>query len=237
LEGRLRSHDDAGSGGLDLPSGVRGAIAERTMISHEHRCIFIHIPKTGGSSIEDVIWPGERTEADLWMGFVSSYCNKYQTGGLQHLLARQIRQEVGVEIFDSYFKFTFVRNPWDKAVSQFASMRDRRDLRELIDMASYASFSEYLPLTERYPHVQWERQVEFLRDENRASLVDFVGRFESLEHDARVVFERLGIRCARLPHRNRSKHRHYHRYFDHQSREWIRSRYKEDVEEFGYEFD
>jgi Sulfotransferase family len=207
------------------------------MISHEHHCIFVHIPKTGGSSIEDVIWPGERTEADLWMGFVSRYHNKYQTGGLQHLLARQIRQEVGAEIFDSYFKFTFVRNPWDRAVSQFASMRDRPDLRELIGMTPNASFSEYLQLTERQPHIQWERQVEFLRDENLAPVVDFVGRFESLEHDAQTVFERLGIRRARLPHRNRSRHRHYRKYFDDRSREWIRSLYREDVEAFGYEFD
>jgi hypothetical protein len=206
------------------------------MISHKHRCIFVHIPKTGGSSIEDVIWPGERTEADLWMGFTSRYRNRYQTGGLQHLLARQIREEVGAEVFDSYFKFTFVRNPWDKAVSQFASMGDRADLRELIGMAPDASLSEYLQLTERHSHVQWERQVEFLHDENRAPLVDFVGRFENLKHDAQVVFERLGIRC-RLPHRNRSRHRHYRKYFDDRSREWIHSHYREDVELFGYDFD
>jgi hypothetical protein len=206
------------------------------MISHKHRCIFVHIPKTGGSSIEDVIWPGERTEADLWMGFTSRYRNRYQTGGLQHLLARQIREEVGAEVFDSYFKFTFVRNPWDKAVSQFASMGDRADLRELIGMAPGASLSEYLQLTERHGHVQWERQVEFLHDENRAPLVDFVGRFENLKHDAQVVFERLGIRC-RLPHRNRSRRRHYRKYFDDPSREWIHSHYREDVELFGYDFD
>ena len=61
------------------------------MISDALRCIFVHIPKTGGSSIEDVLWPEERSPEDLWMGFVDDYHNKYQTGGLQHLLARQIR--------------------------------------------------------------------------------------------------------------------------------------------------
>jgi Sulfotransferase family len=206
------------------------------MISHKHRCIFIHIPKTGGSSIEDVIWPGERTEADLWMGFTSPYCNKYQTGGLQHLLARQIRQEVGADVFNSYFKFAFVRNPWDRTVSQFASMRDRADLRELIGMTLDTSFSDYLQLTRQHQHVQWERQVEFLRDENLAPLVDFVGRFEKLKQDAQMVFERLGIRRARLPHRNRSRHPSYLTYFDDQSREWVHTHYKEDVELFGYHF-
>jgi hypothetical protein len=81
------------------------------MISDTLNCIFVHIPKSGGTSIEDVLWPGARAESDLWMGSIDAYHNKYQTGGLQHLLARQIRQEVGVEKFSRCFRFSFVRNP------------------------------------------------------------------------------------------------------------------------------
>ena len=95
------------------------------MISYEKRCIFIHIPKCGGTSIENIIWPDteQRTERNLWMGFVSKYHNKYQTGGLQHLLARQVLEEVGKDVFDSFYKFVIVRNPWDRIVSQFAYMQ------------------------------------------------------------------------------------------------------------------
>src|SRR5437764_1415016 len=95
------------------------------VISDTYSCIFVHIPKCGGSSIETVLWPGSRTVADLWMGFVDEFHNPHQTGGLQHLHAAQIRAEVGKQRFDAYLKFAFVRNPFDRIVSQFASMRER----------------------------------------------------------------------------------------------------------------
>lgn len=75
------------------------------MICHQNKCIFVHIPKTGGTSVEDLIWKNKasRTTAHLWRGLVDAYNNKYQTGGLQHLLARHIRSEVGSEVFSGYF--------------------------------------------------------------------------------------------------------------------------------------
>src|SRR3989337_2290464 len=104
------------------------------MISHRHHCIFVHIPRCGGTSLEDVIWPEPRDEASLWMGFPSKYKNKYQTGGLQHFFATHICREVGDDMFKSYFKFSVIRNPWDRTVSQFSYMSQRLDLREYIGM-------------------------------------------------------------------------------------------------------
>ena len=57
------------------------------------------------------------------MGFVTRFENKYQTGGLQHLLAWQVREEVGCEVFNDYCKFVFVRNPWGRIASQFTCMQ------------------------------------------------------------------------------------------------------------------
>lgn len=203
------------------------------MISHEHRCIFIHIPRTGGTSIENVIWPGERSEADLWMGFVSKYRNKYQTGGLQHLLASQVREEVGREIFDSYFKFAFVRNPWDKAVSQYMLTRKREDLRDYIGMAPDDSFKRYLELIARREHVQWAPQHRFIFGEDGERLVDFVGRFERLEEDAAYVFSQLGITAA-LGHAHATERLAIGEYYDAESAEAAAHLYGEDINVFGY---
>ena len=94
-----------------------------------------------------------RSEQDLWMGFVTRFENKYQTGGLQHLLGWQIRKEVGSDIFNSYYKFTVVRNPWDRTVSQFAYMQQRPDLMEFLGMNLDTEFKSYLELICLKKHV------------------------------------------------------------------------------------
>jgi hypothetical protein len=205
------------------------------VISHTHKCIFVHIPKCGGSSLEAMIWPGERTESDLWMGFIDPFHNKYQTGGLQHLHADQILAEVGETFFRSYFKFGFVRNPFDKAVSQFGYMRTRPDLRAFLGMNEDDSFSDYLNLIPSRNHVQWEPQTNFLFDSTGACLVDYIGRFETFPADSRVVLDRLDV-AGEIPHLNRSEHRHYLTYYDEQDRAKIERLYARDLETFGYRF-
>jgi hypothetical protein len=204
------------------------------MISDLHRCIFVHIPRCAGTSVEDVIWPGPRDARDLWMGFVGPHGNRYQAGGLQHLLARQIRQAVGARRFDSYFKFSVVRDPFDRAVSQFCHMRYRRDLRGFLGMEDDASFTEYLALIGGRRHVQWEPQCSFLYDQEGRLMVDFVARFETLERDLGEVFERLGIQCASLPHENAADRHQDIVYDDEESRALVEKIYSEDFSRFGY---
>lgn len=134
------------------------------MISQERECIFVHIPKCAGTSIESVIWPGPRDESQLWMGFVDSFHNDYQTGGLQHLKAHQVRHHVGAETFGRFFKFAFVRHPYDRALSQYGYMQRRPDLRRFLGMSDDATFSQYLDLIQQTVHVQWEPQHSFCFD-------------------------------------------------------------------------
>lgn len=207
------------------------------MISHRHHCIFVHIPRTGGTSIENVMWPGERSEAELWMGFVSPFHNKYQTGGLQHLFARHIRLEVGEQVFQDYFKFAIVRNPWDRLVSQFCYLDRRPDLRDFMGVPEGMPFAQYVEQAATSGHVQITPQYDFIYDETGDPLVDYIGRFETLQHDAATVFERIGLEDVSLPVANTSsRHRDYRSYYDGATRSRVEELYAKDIERFGYRF-
>lgn len=206
------------------------------MISREHECIFVHIPKCGGSSIEEMLWPPPRGEGELWGGFVDRYHNKYQTGGLQHLMAWQIRMEAGPEVFRRYYKFSMVRNPWDKVVSQFLFMRRRPDLRDYLGMALSDPLEKYLELIAKRVHVQWEEQHKFLCDEQGTPLVDFVGRFERFEEDVRKALEELDVTFEAVPHLRKSERRPYREYYSYRTRKMVANIYHRDIELFEYQY-
>lgn len=177
----------------------------------------------------------ERTTADLWMGFQDKYHNRYQTGGLQHLHAGQIKSEVGAEVFNRYFKFSMVRNPWDKAVSQFRYMAKRDDLREFLGMKPNDCFKRYLELISKKTHVQWEPQVRFVFDDAGNSLVDYIGRFESFAESVGVVMDQIGLSVSRIPHANKSRRNAIEDDYDGESMEIVGALYAEDVKAFGYD--
>ena len=187
-----------------------------------------------------MIWPINvgRSEKDLWMGFVTRFGNKYQTGGLQHLLGWQIRNEIGSDIFNSYYKFTFVRNPWDRAVSQFAYMQKRPDLMEFLGMNFDTEFKSYLELIRLKKHVQWTPQVEFFLDQDGSVLVDRIGRLEAFNQDSSKIFEDLGLNPNILPsHTNRSKRKSFSFYYsDQESIEMVADIFALDIDFLGYKF-
>ena len=212
------------------------------MICRKRRIIFIHIPKTGGTSVENLFWPVDkyqRTERNLWMGFKRPMFNKYQTGGLQHLTASLVQREVGSRMFAKCFKFAFVRNPWDKVISQYLSMYKRKDLRDFIGMDSESSLKEYLHCISKTSHVQWQEQYKFIDDDDGWNLIDWVGRFEEISADIDIIRTFLGFdKCEKLPHANKSSSRiHYSNYYDSESKEVVGQMYAKDISRFGYVYE
>ena len=73
-------------------------------------------------------------------------------------------------------------------------------------------------------------------DEHKRLRVDYVGRYQRLQHDFNVIARRLGV-AATLGAQNRSPHPDYRDYYDRESRRIVGELYRRDIELFGYDFD
>ena len=182
------------------------------VISDAFKCIFVEVPKTGSTSIRSIIgWP-KKPHLNIW----------------------QIANEVEGEKFFSYYKFGFVRNPWDRAVSLYErkeglQLRDKMSFDDFVEWMKYASSTCLHPVPHRY-------QLDWFVDPHGNVMVDFIGKFESLDSDWAKIAMRLGIDKA-LPHVNASARRkHYTEYYNDRTRKLIADRFAIDIEYFGYEF-
>ena len=174
------------------------------MICTEYKCIFIHIPKTGGQSVEtfflhllDMTW---EERAPLLLRYNSN--PKDGPERLAHLLATEYTDlnHISKRDFDQYFKFSFVRNPWARIVSEYR-------YRGLPKTCSFRDFIfQELPepgLSNDYRHII--PQYNYLYDAQGNLLADFVGRFENLQADFDFACDKLGVAHSTLSHVNVSK--------------------------------
>lgn len=206
------------------------------MLSEKYNTLFIHIPKCGGTSVESAIWEEhEKTEENLWMGFLDPYHNKFQTGGLQHLKALQIRQQIGRKKFATLFKFSIIRNPFARAVSQYLYMASRADLRDYIGMDTGDSFLTYLYKIQKRSHVQWQQQVSFLYDYKGNLLVDLVISLEQINGLPDLLRKNTSINIQSIPRANTHTNKYdYKDYLCNESATIISDLYLEDFEAFDY---
>ena len=85
--------------------------------------------------------------------------------------------------------------------------------------------------------IEWFNQIDVISDENQNKLVDYILRFEHLEEMWNRMFFELGKEPPKLPKENTSKHKHYSEYYDDETHEFISHLFKNDIREFGYEFE
>jgi len=180
------------------------------MIDYKHKYIFVHIPRTAGTSI-------------------GSFFN-IKGGKTKHYNALDIYNQIGEEIWNSYFKFTFVRNPWDRIVSMWnqPAYGDRNP----IGKSAGKSLKYFL---ERYTPFPWEHGITF-HDYLNYGKMDFVGRFESRNQDLKHISEVIGTNIDPNIHKRKTSHKPYWEYYDDETRGIVAEVYKKDIEYFGYEF-
>lgn len=157
-----------------------------------------------------------------------------------HTPARQRRQEYGPDLWDSKFSFAFVRNPYDRIVSQYHyRVKTRQDSLHETPLTFEQWVSKYYgpgSEKERADRLFFLTQTEWVYDENGKLLVDYVGRFENLHQDFQHICKRLSKSPPPLPHVNKSSHETYKSYFDDDTYELVTRVFKDDIVNFGYEF-
>ena len=215
-------------------SGTTGRIhatLAAMLLSLRHRFIFIHIYKTAGTSLTHALRPYAREPLPARILERVGLRTPAIAPLPDHVSARDVREAIPRDLFESCFKFAFVRNPWDWQVSLYHYMRElrRHPQHHIVAPLSFDEYIEWRVSSDKH------LQKDFVTDESGTLLVDFVGRFENLECDAQKVFERIGIR-ATVPHRNRSFHDDYRTYYSDRSKRLVSDHFAADIEMFGYSF-
>ncbi len=192
----------------------------------DHRCIFFHIPKGAGISVAKSLFGN--------LG-----------GG--HIPAKNAAIIFSKHEFESYFKFTFVRNPWDRLLSAYKYIKaggllsiDRKWAVE--NMVPYKTFESFVLKGLRQPnileYIVFQPQCNFLcfPDSNEL-VVDFLGFYENLSDDFNYVANKLGL-TVQLGHENRSSYSgSYKNAYTAEMRDVVANVYRQDIEILGYTFD
>lgn len=191
----------------------------------QYHCIFIHVPKCAGQSIRSTLFE------NLLPGHI-------QVSTYQLVFPRPV--------FESYYKFTFVRNPWDRLVSAFLFMKvggaHRKDkLWAETNLSQFSTFEEFVKqglkqeTVQTWPH--FRPQVKFLKGQNGKIELDFIGRFENIREDFEIVRNKLRINRELLYiNKTTIKKDHYRTYYTDELKQIAADIYADDIRSFDYEF-
>lgn len=200
------------------------------LISYTHRFIFFHVAKVAGISMRKALKPYTQ-EPEIFKirrppQQVNGRPNPMYTvwdSALTHATAHETRN-VLPEPFATFYKFAFVRNPWDWHVSMYHFLLKETDNPRYQEISAMSGFEEYLEWViatkKPYPKGATKLQSAMLTDETGQLIVDFVGRYEQLTTDFGHVCQHVQI-DASLPHLNQSRHRDYRTYYNDHTRNLV----------------
>jgi len=215
------------------------------LISYRHKFLFVHIAKTGGTSIRAALNPYRFKDPYFIPRFICSKLSSFFDHSLgvkipRHAKAIAAQEMLPRELYDNLFKFAFVRNPWDLQVSSYHHIR--RERPHLIKhIENFEEFLEWkLDPKRPYQYIidtSITLQSDYVIDLHGHIIVDFIGRYERLEKDFQEVCRRIGIRPPKLPHRRKAADRRpYKEYYNNKTKSLVSNHFRKDIELFGYEF-
>jgi hypothetical protein len=206
------------------------------IVSHRNQFIFAAIPKTGTHSVREALRAHLGPEDIEQVGLFADKRFPYpDLARLRHghLALAQVRPYLGDAVFDRYFKFAFVRNPFDRFVSYCAFMtRDEGSFARDPKATMRHILFEARPVQ----HILFQPQCTILCDEDGKLLADFVGNVEQMQASYDQVAARIGLPKAQLGQVNATRRAHYRSYYDQELIDGVAVLYRRDLELFGYDF-
>ena len=213
------------------------------LISDSKKFLFIHIQKTGGTSLRQHL---KSVIPDIEEGRQRKYHAR-----LSDLLKTDPRLPGG----GGYFTAAFVRNPWDRLVSWYSDIfqshvflpwhqrifnRRYNRLRQSV-LSRAGSFEEFIyscaDVTDRAGRTPFsDNQIDYLTNLSGELAIDFIGRFENFEESAAMLLRTLDLPELRVPHLGKSRHDGYRTYYTEETKDIVQNRFLRDIEEFGYTF-
>lgn len=214
------------------------------VILHQYKVIYFDTPKVACSSIRYAL-------ADLLEIKVAPQVGIHAKDSLPHVDKKTLFDE-----YQDYFKFSFVRNPWDRLLSCYSEkIRDDKlnnnnftngvansigkhgVFRSGMSFEDFVDALNTIPDHKADPH--FRSQYALLSNKAGELFLDFIGRFENLEEDFDKVCNLAGMSKTNLPHKNKSpmKKANYVDYYTEKTRDFVFQRYAKDIEVFEYKFE
>lgn len=201
------------------------------MIINSQKFIFVHIPKTGGTSIEKLF-------DDSFYGWDEKHCL-----WKQHCSIHQMQSVYGIDV-DSYYKFAIVRNPWDRAVSDYKWWT--RASSPFFDFLKNTTLEDYLLIRNGYEKINhlndstgradhFYTQYSFV-EIGGACVMDCIIKFENLQQDFNIFCDQISIPQQKLPHTNKTNRKHYSEYYNQKTIDIVAQKYHKDISHFNYSF-
>ena len=215
------------------------------VISKKNKLIFFHLPKNGGTSVSDLLLRNENyyyswvilskilkkfTKKDNF--FFDSFQNKIHLFR-SHETVKSIEEKISPKIFNNYFKFAIVRNPYSRFVSRY-------NYTKLISKIPHLQFSEFVK-----KHVErvrgtsgmiTDKQYQFLLCKNGKIGVNKIFKLENINNDINEITNRTNINPEKFYKMNTSTHDNYKEYYDAETKKIVEQFCKEDLNFFNYEF-
>jgi hypothetical protein len=206
------------------------------IISIKHKFLFIHIPKTGGTSVTNFF------KTIRW-GVENLFVDQELHG---HASAQSLTDTIGPEIFKSLYSFAFVRNPWDMEYSMYnyvlknINHHRHHEIKKLKSFDNYIKFSYYKHLEKSINHSEkgLGTQMSFVCDEKSNLLVNKVARFENFSAEFNSILKKIGIATTeQLKHINKSTDGDYKQKYTSNLIDYVSAIHSNDIMYFDYKFE